>query len=64
MVGRNLDQRSAIGFVRHLLKNVNSLKRITFSSNDNYYLGAGRWTKSTNNEWFDRNFIHKVVKMK
>lgn len=52
---------NAIEFVRHLLMNVSSLKKITFSSNDNYYLGAGRWTKGTNNDWFDRNFIHESL---
>ncbi|XP_058742434.1 uncharacterized protein LOC131614918 [Vicia villosa] len=54
--------RNAVEFARHLLRKVNSLKKITFSSNNNYYLGAGSWTKGINDGWFDRNFIHESLK--
>ena len=53
---------NAIEFASHLLRNVNSLKKITFGSLDKFYMGAGRWTTGSNNYWFERNYIHERLK--
>jgi hypothetical protein len=47
----------------HLLRNVNSIKQITFSSRDRLYAGVGRWTKSSDGScWFKENLIHEMIK--
>ncbi|XP_058755347.1 uncharacterized protein LOC131628533 [Vicia villosa] len=47
----------------HLLRSANSLKQITFSSRDDFYIGAGRWTEGFNRCcWYDRNLIHEMLK--
>jgi len=53
---------NAVEFARHLLRNVNSLKKITFGSLDKFYMGGRRWTKGFNNYWFERDFIHEKLK--
>jgi hypothetical protein len=53
---------NAIKFARQLLRNANSLKKITFGSLDKFYIGAGRWTTGSNSYWFERNFIHERLK--
>ncbi|XP_045793356.1 putative F-box/FBD/LRR-repeat protein At4g13965 [Trifolium pratense] len=53
---------NAIEFARQLLRNANSLKKITFGSLDKFYIGAGRWTTGSNSYWFERNFIHERLK--
>jgi hypothetical protein len=46
-----------------LLRNARSLKQITFSSLDKFYIGAGRWTNSSDGCcWFERNLIHENLK--
>ncbi|CAK8543356.1 unnamed protein product [Lathyrus sativus] len=52
----------AIELARNLMKNVNSLRKITFSSLDKFYIGAGRWNKGSDSYWFDRNFIYESLK--
>lgn len=45
-----------IELATHLLRSVISLKKITFSSHDKFYIGAGSWTKGSDGCcWFDRN---------
>ncbi|KEH44504.1 hypothetical protein MTR_1g115530 [Medicago truncatula] len=51
-----------IELARHLLRNVNSLKQITFSSCDKFYIGAKRLTKTSKYCCYDRNLIHEVLK--
>ncbi|XP_058728969.1 uncharacterized protein LOC131601214 isoform X2 [Vicia villosa] len=51
-----------IVFARMLLRNVNSLKKITFSSCDKFYTGAGGYTASSDNNGFNRNFIFESLK--
>ncbi|RHN48102.1 putative F-box domain, FBD domain, leucine-rich repeat domain, L domain-containing protein [Medicago truncatula] len=55
---------NVIELASHLLRNAYSLKKITFSSLDKFYMGAGRWTKGSNVCcWgFKRNFIHEMLK--
>jgi hypothetical protein len=53
---------NAIKFARQLLRNANSLKKITFGSLDKFYIGARRWTTGSNSYWFERNFIHERLK--
>ncbi|KAK2417615.1 hypothetical protein QL285_039896 [Trifolium repens] len=46
-----------------LLRNASSLKQITFSSLDKFYIGAGRWTNGSDGCcWFERNLIHENLK--
>nr|ABD32495.1 Cyclin-like F-box [Medicago truncatula] len=51
-----------IELASHLLRNVNSLKQITFSSCDKFYIGAERWTKTSKYCCYDGNLIHEVLK--
>ncbi|CAI8614097.1 unnamed protein product [Vicia faba] len=53
---------NAIELARNLMKNVNSLRKITFSPLDKFYIGAGRWTKGSDSYWFDRNFIYESLR--
>ncbi|KAK2417614.1 hypothetical protein QL285_039895 [Trifolium repens] len=54
---------NVIEFARCLLRNANSLKQITFGSDDKFYVGAGRWTNGSNGCcWFERNLIHEKLK--
>lgn len=54
---------NVIELASHLLRNVNSLMQITFSSRDLFYIGAGRWTKgSAGCVCFERNLIHEMLK--
>lgn len=38
---------NVIELAKHLLRNVSSLKQITFSSRDRFYRGVERWTDSS-----------------
>jgi len=55
---------NVIELASHFLRNANSLKKITFSSLDKFYMGAGRWNKGSNVCcWgFKRGFIHEMLK--
>ncbi|XP_058740382.1 F-box/FBD/LRR-repeat protein At1g78750-like [Vicia villosa] len=53
----------AIEFARSLLRNVSSLKKVTFSSMDKFYVGAETWTKSSDSFCeFDGNYIYESLK--
>ncbi|XP_058762045.1 uncharacterized protein LOC131635440 [Vicia villosa] len=52
-----------IELASHLLRSAKSLKQITFSCRDNFYIGDGRWTEGSNGCcWFERNLIHEMLK--
>lgn len=53
---------SAIEFARHLLRNSNSLEKISFDTHDKFYTGDGTWIKGSNSYWFKRNFIYGRLK--
>ncbi|CAK8543514.1 unnamed protein product [Lathyrus sativus] len=55
---------NVIELATHLLRRATLLKQITFSSRQNYYIGAGTWTKASDDGccWFDRNLIHESLK--
>lgn len=53
----------AIEFARSLLRNVSSLKKVTFSSMDKLYVGAETWTEGSDSFFeFNRNFIYESLK--
>lgn len=52
----------AIDLARILLRNVNSLKKITFNSSDRFLTPTRRWTKGSDSHLFDRNFIYNSLK--
>ncbi|WJX84272.1 hypothetical protein P8452_66864 [Trifolium repens] len=53
-----------IELTNHLLRMANSLKKITFSSLDKFYMGAGRWTEEYDTccLGFKRTFVHEMLK--
>ncbi|CAI8616455.1 unnamed protein product [Vicia faba] len=52
-----------IELASQLLRSVNSLKQITFSSRHDSYIGAERWTEGFDRCcWFDQNLIHELLK--
>jgi len=53
---------NVIELASHMLRNVNSLKQITFGSRDKFYIGAGRWTEGCDSCWFERFLIHEMLK--
>ncbi|XP_058742291.1 uncharacterized protein LOC131614753 [Vicia villosa] len=55
---------NVIELATHLLRSAVLLKKITFSSRHNSYIGAGAWTNKGSNGccWFERNLIHKHLK--
>ncbi|GAU23393.1 hypothetical protein TSUD_334410 [Trifolium subterraneum] len=48
----------------YLLRMATSLKKITFSSLDKIYLGAGRWTKESDTccSGFERTLVHRMLR--
>jgi hypothetical protein len=54
---------NVIKLASHLLKNASLLKKMTFSSCDKFYIGAGEWTNDFDGCCgFDRNVIHEMLK--
>nr|ABD33037.2 Cyclin-like F-box [Medicago truncatula] len=66
---------NVIELASHLLRSANSLRKMTFSSRDKAYIGAGRWTRDANDRrkdtrfcgdggcrWFEENVIHEMLK--
>jgi hypothetical protein len=65
-----------IELASHLLRNANSLRKMTFNSRDDKAdIGAGRWTRDANDRrkdnffcgndgcrWFGENVIHEMLK--
>ncbi|WJX12423.1 hypothetical protein P8452_02928 [Trifolium repens] len=54
---------NVIELAGHLLRNAKSLKKMTFSSRDKFYIGAGRWTNCSDGCCgFEQNVIHEILK--
>ncbi|KEH23819.1 putative F-box domain, leucine-rich repeat domain, L domain-containing protein [Medicago truncatula] len=53
---------NVIELASHILRNVNSLKQITFSPGEKFYRGAGRWTEDSDNCcWLYEGIIHDML---
>ncbi|KEH30004.1 hypothetical protein MTR_4g057860 [Medicago truncatula] len=48
---------NVIDLASHLMRNVNSLKQITFNFCDKFYRGVKKWTEDSHSCWFDGNLI-------
>jgi len=59
---------NVIEFASYILRNVNSLKKMTFDSRDKFYKGAGKWTHGKWPKgydgccWFEQNVIQEMLK--
>lgn len=53
---------NVIELASHILRNVNSLKQVTFSPGEKFYRGAGRWTEDSDNCcWLYEGIIHDML---
>ncbi|CAJ2633090.1 unnamed protein product [Trifolium pratense] len=55
---------NVIDLTSHLLRMANSLKKITYSSLEKLYVGAGTWTNGSDTccSGFKRTFVHEMLK--
>ncbi|WJX79883.1 hypothetical protein P8452_62958 [Trifolium repens] len=54
---------NVIELASHLLRNARSLKKMTFSSCDKFYIGDGGWTNDSDGcRGFEHNIIHEMLK--
>jgi len=51
-----------IELASQLLRNANSLNKMTFSSLHKFYIGAGRWTTDSDGCLLEQNVIHEMLK--